>query len=63
MAAQTIECTTACTVTLQLEPAPVTTEKLEDIGVAFGLMLFMVILVWGGRQVYNVFNGGPHDGG
>lgn len=63
MAAQTIECATACTVTLQLEPAPVTTEKLEDIGVAFGLMLFMVILVWGGRQLYNVFNGGPHDGG
>lgn len=63
MAAQTIECTTACAVTLQLEPAPVTTEKLADIALAFGLMLFIVILVWGGRQLYNVFNGGPHDGG
>ncbi len=61
MAAQTIECATACTVTLQLEPAPVTTEKLEDIGLAFGLMLMTVILVWGGRQLYNVFNGGPHE--
>lgn len=62
MAEQTIQCATACTVTLQLEPAPVTTEKLGDISMAFGLMLFMVILVWGGRQLYAVFNGGPHEG-
>lgn len=63
MTTQTIDCGTACTVTLQLEPAPVTTEKLEDISLAFGFMLMIVILVWGGRQLYNVFNGGPHDGG
>jgi hypothetical protein len=63
MAAQTIECPTACSVTLQLEPAPVTAEKLGDISLAFGAMLLIVILVWGGRQLYNVFNGGPHDGG
>jgi len=57
-----ITCGTACTVTVQLEPAPVTTEKLEDISIAFGAMLLIVILVWGGRQLYAVFNGGPHDG-
>lgn len=61
MATVPIECTGTCTVTVQLEPAPVTTEKLEDIGLAFGLMLMTVILVWGGRQLYNVFNGGPHE--
>lgn len=62
MAGPTVECSTACTVTVQLEPAPVSEEKLQDIALAFGLMLMIVILVWGGRQLYNVFNGGPHEG-
>lgn len=55
-------CGAACTVTVQIEPSPATEEKLGDIALAFGLMMFVVLLVWGGRQLYNVFNGGPHDG-
>lgn len=61
MAAQVIECATACTVTLQLESAPVTTEKIADIGEAFGWMLLMVILVFAGRKLFEVFDGGPHE--
>ena len=57
-----ITCGTACTVTVQIEPAPLDAAKLEDIGIAFGLMLLFVILVWGGRQLYAVFSTGPHDG-
>lgn len=62
MAEQTIQCTTACTVTLVLEPSPVNTEHLQDIALAFGLMFLATILIWGGREVLKVFSTGPHDG-
>lgn len=57
-----ITCGTACTVTVQLEPAPATEEKIADLLELFGYMLMVVILVWGARQLYDVFNRGPHDG-
>jgi len=57
-----VTCGAACTVTIQIAPAPATADDLADIGTAFGLMLMVVLLVWGARQIYNVFNGGPHDG-
>jgi hypothetical protein len=63
MATVPIECTGTCTVTVQLEPAPVTPEKLSDISEAFGLMLMVTLLIWGARQMYRVFNGAPHDEG
>ena len=62
MAAQTIDCATACTVTLQLEAAPPDEGRISDITQAFLLMLVVVLTVWGGRQLYNVFNTSPHDG-
>lgn len=63
MAAQTIECTTACTVTLQLEAAPVDTEDLGDVAQAFGLMFLVLVALWGGRELKKLFSAGPHDGG
>ena len=61
MATVPIECVGTCTVTVQLEPAPVSAEKLEAIGEAFALMLMVTLMIWGARQMYRVFNGGPHD--
>lgn len=57
-----IECSGACTVTVQIEPAPPSPENLTDLGAAWGLMLLALLMIWGAKQLYNVFNGGPHDG-
>jgi flagellar biogenesis protein FliO len=56
-----ITCGTACTVTVQLEPAPASEERIQDQTELFYLMMMVVIAVWGGRQLYNFFNRGPND--
>ncbi len=61
MAGPTIECSTACTVTVQIEPAPADAEKLADLGLAFGLMLMVCLLIWGARQMLRVFTGSPYE--
>lgn len=45
MATQIIQCTNACTVTLQVEPAPVSDERLADYGSLFYLLLGAVVVV------------------
>jgi hypothetical protein len=58
-----IVCGSACTVTVQLEPAPLTDERISEMRDLFYLMLIPIILVWGGRLLYDFFNRGPNDGG
>lgn len=58
-----ITCGTACTVTVQLEPAPVSPDRIQDMMDLFYLMIPVLIALWGGRLLYNFFNRGPNDGG
>ena len=55
MADPTIQCTTDCTVTVQLAPAPPQTDNLADIGMVFGLLLSVVFAVFCMRQIANLF--------
>lgn len=57
----TITCGSACTVKVQLEPAPIDQERIQDQTDLFYMMLMVCIAVWGGRQLYNFFNRGPND--
>ena len=57
-----VSCGTACTVTVQIEPARMSTEDMTDYLEAFGLMFLALLAIWGGKQLYKVFDGGPHDG-
>jgi flagellar biogenesis protein FliO len=56
-----ITCGAACTVTVQLEPAPASDERIADMTELFYLMMMVVIAVWGGRKLYDFFNRGPND--
>lgn len=55
MAEQTIQCTTDCTVTVQLAPAPPQTDNVADIGMVFGLLLVAAVAVFCMRQLLNIF--------
>jgi hypothetical protein len=55
MAEQVIECGAQCAVTVQLAPAPPSTENIEDITLAFYVLLSLVLGVWCLRQLINVF--------
>jgi hypothetical protein len=47
----TIECSTACTVSVALTfPAP-STEEIADLGVAFMLIVGATVVIWGMRQL------------
>ena len=61
MAEQTIECGAACTVTVQLAPAPPSTDNIADIGLVFGLLLLAAIVVFCARQFLKFFEATPHD--
>lgn len=55
-----INCGSACTVTVQLEPAP-SLFTVADQTELFYLMVMAIIPIWGGRLLYNFFNRGPND--
>lgn len=55
MADTTIECGTNCAVTLQLEPAPPSTDNIEDIGLVFSLFLGAAVVVYCLRELLNLF--------
>ena len=57
-----VECGAQCTVTVQLEPAPASPEHVSDLTEALGYMFLALILIWCAKQLYRVFDGGPHDG-
>lgn len=57
-----IECSTACTVTVVLEPAPAPEGSIEDVASMWGLFFVAAIVVMGLRKLYDLFDRGPHEG-
>jgi hypothetical protein len=56
----TISCPGTCTVTVQLEPAPITSEKIADMSLVWSGFLLAAIVVMGLRKLLNVFDSSPH---
>jgi hypothetical protein len=56
----TINCPGACTVTVQLEPAPITQEKINDMSLVWSGFLLAAIVVMGLRKLLNIFDSSPH---
>jgi hypothetical protein len=61
MATQTIECGAACSITVELAPAPPTSDNIADIGLVFGLFFGAVLGVFLLRQFLKYFEATPHD--
>jgi hypothetical protein len=56
----TIQCATACTVTLQIEPTPITLERIQDMGLVWSGFLLAAIVVLGLRKIFDIFDKAPH---
>ena len=63
MAANTATASTeTVTVVVQVEPAPPSEERMQDLLQLFGLFLAAVIVVWFSKQVLKLFSVNPdHD--
>lgn len=55
MAGPAIECAAACSVTVELAPAPPNPENIVDIGLVFTLFLGAAVTVWCLRSLLNIF--------
>lgn len=55
-----IECSTACTVTLQLETTPADPDRIADLAEMWGLFLLAAIVVLCFRKLYDIFDRAPH---
>ena len=55
MASQIVQCTNACTVTLQVEPSPASDERLAEYGVLFGMLLVVLVVVGCAKALVNLF--------
>jgi hypothetical protein len=55
MSDTSIDCGTQCAVTVQLAPAPPTTDNIADIGLVFSLLLGAVAVVFMARLLLNQF--------
>lgn len=54
--------TETLTVVVQVEPAPPDPERLQDLLLAFGLVLAAVIVIWFSKQILKLFSVNPdHD--
>lgn len=53
--------TETLTVVVQVEPAPPDPERMEDLTIAFGLVLAAVIIIWFSRQLLNLFSVNPSN--
>lgn len=58
-----IECATACTATVQLEPAPPSSDFIADQAEVWGLFLVVAIVVLCLRKLYDLFDKAPHGDG
>ena len=61
---QVIQCGSACTVTLQVEPSPASQERLADYGDLFLLFLTTLVVVFCAKGLVNLFwkdNGSARD--
>lgn len=48
---------TGCTVTVLVEPAPPSAERTEDLLALFYAFLAVLAVLWGLRQLINLFSG------
>lgn len=54
--------TDTVTVVVQLEPAPPNEERMADLLALFGLVIGACIVIWGAKQILNLFSINPdHD--
>jgi flagellar biogenesis protein FliO len=57
-----IDCSVAaCTVTVQYEAAPLTPETAEDLVSMFWDFVLVLVLVWGVKQILNIFTANPNE--
>ena len=59
MTDQVIECSSACTVTLQLVPPTATSDYYTSSGVIFGAIMTAAVLIWCARFVARLFSRSP----
>lgn len=43
-------------VVVQIQPADVDLERVEDLSILFGLALVVLVAVWGAKQLLNFFS-------
>lgn len=55
MASQSIECGAQCAVTIELAPAPPSTDNVADISLVFGLFLGAAVVVFCARALLDLF--------
>ena len=53
--------TEAVTVVVQLEPAPPNEERMQDLLTLFGLVMVALVVVWGAKQLLNLFSINPDN--
>jgi flagellar biogenesis protein FliO len=51
--------TETLTVVVQVEPAPPSEERMQDLLVLFGLVILALVTVWGLKQILNLFTINP----
>lgn len=55
-----VQCSSACTVTVQLEAPPANPEHLGDLSAAWGLFFGAAIIVVLLKKIYDIFDKAPH---
>jgi hypothetical protein len=55
MASETITCGSQCEVTVQLAPAPPSSDNIADIGLVFSLFLGAAVVVFCARALLDLF--------
>lgn len=56
-----IDCGTECAVTVQLAPAPPSSDNLADIGAVFALFLGAAAVIFMAKLLLRFFTSAPHD--
>ena len=56
-----IQCGSACTVKMEVAPAPADPEKIADMGVVFGALMVATLLIFLARKFYDLFDKAPHN--
>lgn len=49
------------TVVVQVEPAPPNEERMADLSALFALVIGACVVIWGAKQVLNLFSVNPED--
>lgn len=54
-------CASECTVTVVVEPVPLSQEQLDDLSVMFGCFVLAAIVIYFGRQLLRLFETSPSE--